>query len=292
MENNNVLKASKQKIVVQGILKEKKLELKSSEKGEFISGSVIIKTKDGSEIIVKLFANKYSINKTTNEQTENKLYANLLKVKDQYISEAEIAANNLTDKTPTIVMAKGASFDKNDYYNTKLNRVVEGIVIKAMAIDEIAADKVAPNATFEITAYMQKMSDEIKDDLPTGRQKCTLLFPVYLGKLAAIDVIATDKLSNLLVSEGTGNTYTFYGNIKNIFNEKTIMKQGAVCDIPEIVREVVREYEIYNADIFNGALALPEENEGYLNPDDIKIALADREATLNQLKNDADAVNW
>lgn len=293
MENTNILVPSAQKIIIQGILREKKLEIRSGEKGQYISGSVIIKAADNSTVAVRFYANEFVTDKQTNEKKENNFYKQLLKVKDEYISEAEIQRDQLTDKKPTMVNVSGARFDKNDYFNTKTSTVVEGVCIQGLSIYELDATREPnPSIVFDLTAYLYKMADELKDGLPTGRKKCTLLFPVYAGKLAQMEVMTTPVVSQYLDIEGVGNTFKFQGIINNVVVENTAPTQGIgeqyLKPITSIVRETLVTYIHTNA---AGSGVIQEGEEGYMSPELIKLAIAEREATINELVNAANQKN-
>jgi hypothetical protein len=291
MENNaNVLKPSKQKIVLMGTLKEKNLTKGTSEKGEYISGKIIVTAADGSDVMVQLYANKEVTDKQTQQKKENKLYTNYEAIMNDYISSAEIAAQNLTDKVPTQVSVRGASFDKNDYFNKRTNNIVEGTVIKATAVSQARADQIVPEATFEIVAYLQKMTNEIKDGLETGRKKCTLLFPIYGGKLASMNVVCSEVVSAGLEGCGVGKTYNFIGSIKNIVTEVKKVTPGLAGDIVKVFTNTTREYLVTNVPLqASGSAAFDESSEDYLAPEAIQIALSDREAALAQLKQESEA---
>ena len=286
MENTNILKPSAQKMISQGVLKEKKLETKSGEKGEYISGNIIVKATDDSTVAVRLFANKYSTDKVTGEKKENSFFTHLENVRDNYVSEAEIAKNNLIDKKPTLVNVVGARFDKNDYYNAKTGLTVQGVCVQGLNVYEFTKPEheIAANISFAITAYLYKMADELNDGMPTGRKKCTLLFPVYAGKLAQMEVVATPEISNYLEMEGAGNTFKLEGLIKNITVAAPVANTGigqqAMPPVTRVIRETVITYIPADGLVQEGA-------EGYMSPENIKLAIAEREASIAALQEKA-----
>ena len=289
MENTNILAPSAQKMIIQGILKEKKLEVRSGEKGEYISGNIIVKATDDSTVAVRFFANRFITDKTTGEKKENNFFTHLVKVKDTYVSEAEIAKNNLTDKKPTIVNVSGAKFDKNDYYNTKTNTTVQGVCIQGLGVYELDASKTPVNSfVFDIVAYLYKMADEMQDGIPTGRKKCTLLFPVYAGKLAQMEVVTIPVVSEYLESEGVGNSFKFQGLIKNITVAAEIKSQGIGEQFMPPVTSTVRETLIT---YIHPEGVLQEGAEGYMSPEIIKVAIAERESAIASLAEEAAKAN-
>ena len=285
MENTNMLVPSAQKIIIQGILKEKKLEVKSGEKGEYITGNIVVKSQDESTVAVRFFANRYITNKETGERKENNFFTHLVKVRDTYVSEAEIAKNNLTDKKPTVVSVSGAKFDKNDYYNTKTNITVQGVCVQGLGVYEVDGSKpISESIVFELTAYLYKMADEVHEGMPTGRKKCTLLFPVYAGKLAQMEVTATQVVSDFLQLEGVGNTYKFQGIIKNTVvatqQKSQCVGEQYMRPVTTIIRENLLTCVYTDA---TGSGALQEGMEGYMNPEAVKLAIAEREANIAQM---------
>lgn len=291
MENlENVLKPSKQKITLTGKLKEKNFNLGTSEKGDYISGKIVVTVGDDSDVVVQLFANKMVKDKQTQQPKENPLYNNYLAIMNEYLSAAEIADKGLTDKVPTVVNVRGASFERNDYFNKKTSAVVEGVVVKATAVSQTSENQIVPQAEFEITAYLQKIANEVKDGLETGRKKCTLLFPVYGGKLASMTVMCNELVSSVLDVTSVGQTYTFVGAIKNITTEVKKVTPGLAGNIERTFKNTTREYLISNILMQpNGTGAIDETSEQYLAPAAINVALSDREATLEQMKQSAEA---
>ena len=131
------------------------------------------------------------------------------------------------------------------------------------------------------------MVDELNEGMPTGRKKCTLLFPVYAGKLAQMEVITTPVVSGYLETEGVGNTFNFQGLIKNTTVVSQVKNQGIGEQQMRPVTSIIRETLVTFVNTERGYGAIPEGAEGYMSPDIIKMAINEREAYIEGLADEA-----
>lgn len=89
----------------------------------------------------------------------------------------------LNKEDPTVVGLRG-ELVPNDYVNVE-NELVEGINIRG-AYFEKDYDTEAYPATYTIEGYIMSLTDEIKNDEPTGRKKMTLLTTNYSNEAVVI----------------------------------------------------------------------------------------------------------
>ena len=157
----------KNNITIAGVLVKHTLEETTYGDGvECIRGEVIIRTSDGGEHAVKMFANKYRKNPDgTFSSEENKIYKSLMTVISEYKTLEEYPDE------PDFVQITSGSFGVNDYVSKNSGELVTINTVSSNFINRIDSSKVEATpatAKFEVEGVIESIKDEIIKDTPTG----------------------------------------------------------------------------------------------------------------------------
>lgn len=163
------------RVTITGQLVKNALEERTTKAGdEVISGSLTLRTADNSEHDVNFFAFKY-------KKDENK---NFTSEESFFYKEYKDAIENLVDmehckeegQTPDIISITDGSFTVNDFKGSNGN-VVTTNRISARFINRVEPkdyDNTILEAKFEVEGIIEKITDEIVKDVPTGNLVVTM----------------------------------------------------------------------------------------------------------------------
>lgn len=265
---------------IEGILSEVNIEKGSFQKNgntlESIGGSIKIKVAEpGREVLevpVTMFATKL-----TNAGKPNPAYESIEKVLKEYTSIAAAGGEEGADR----VRITKASIQMNEYYNDK-ETLVSFPRINTSFIARIKKEECKPHATFSTEFVVAELGDELDNEgTPTGRYKIRGVLPQYGDK---VDVV------------------TFYGESEGVIQAiSTYWESGATVKAKgrlnfsstteEVIEEVdfgeptksVRTINVSEL-IITGGSQNPLEGEFAYGSDEIKKALAERMARLEESK--------
>lgn len=156
------------KVTVTGLLVKNDIsEFKTNAGDDAIGGSLILRTADSSEIEVRFFAYKY-------KKDENKKFTS----EESYFYEKYMdAMTNLKDiehcsgdEKPDIVSITDGVFTVNDFKSTD-GKVITSNKISAKFINKVEPkdyDTTVCEAKFEVEGMVESITDETKDNAPTG----------------------------------------------------------------------------------------------------------------------------
>ena len=266
---------------IEGILSEVNIEKGSFQKGtntvESIGGSIQIKVaepgKEVLEVPVSMFATKL-----TNAGKPNPAYESIERVMNEYTSIAAAGGEEGADR----VRITKAAIQMNEYYNDK-ETLVSFPRINTSFITRIKKEECKPQAAFSTEFVVAELGEEINNEgEPTGRYKIRGVLPQYGGK---VDVV------------------TFYGESEGVIQAiSTYWESGATVKAKgrlnfsstteEIIEEVdfgepqktVRTINVSEL-IITGGSQNPLEGEFAFDAGEIKTALAERMARLEESKN-------
>ena len=270
------LRQANTKATAVGLLTDKKLEIKSDPKNgeKHIEGTVTVKTSDKNFVTFSVYSKEKK-----KDGTENKAYAGLVTVMDEFQSVADAGDN------ADHIRVNG---QLNPYRGQNGNEVIG---YRGSFFNRIRnVENLEPEACFETEMFIQSIVPEMGKDADgemaeTGRLKITGWVPTYNG-IEPIDLIVPEDLAD--ACENTyepGQTVEFYGDIINNSIEETIEKPVA---FGKPKKEVRRTY--INELIVTGGSDAYEDEEGDRVPydaDAIKGAIADRNAAIEEAKNKA-----
>lgn len=267
------LREALNKVEIYGVLKEKNLEVKSGDKGRFITGHVIVQTDEHNAHRVNVF----SFEKTSKGDISG-VYKGLVTVKDTFVSLADCSDQGLPASDATKVVISNGRFALNEYYDDKgelkSNWVINTSFI-SQARDSMSFD---PHATFEVEGFISAI--RTKDE----ETKIELIVPIYGGNVIPLTFDVT-KLAADYISDNyeRGQTGLFRGNLINIADVEIKPYQGFGEGRPTKVVTYKRSITITGGE--NNPY--DEDNAKTYKSKDIKEALIARDEYLEKLKDKA-----
>ena len=252
------MKELKNLVTVTGKLVKNNIEEFKTKKGvDAIGGSLVLRTADNSEHEINFYANKYKKNENKEFTTEESYFYK------QYMD----AKNNLKDiehcsegESPDIVSITDGTFTDNDF---KINgKVVSSNKINAKFINKIEPkdyESTVLEAKFEVEGIVEKITDEIVKDVPTGNLVVVLdaigqtadgfgKDAVYTAdKLIPVKMIVDKSMATAFRQAGyyEGAFTKFVGTIINSVEiVKQVEKAAFGTDIEKEVRSYIRKNEI------------------------------------------------
>jgi hypothetical protein len=257
------------KISLEGVLKEKDLEIKTSADGKkYIGGSVTIETGENQELKVRVFSFE-----KTKKGTDNKVYKGLVTVMDEYTSQAEDADN--ADK----VRINGAEFRDNSF--SIAGQLKEGVQISANFINRVKGE-FKPKANFEVEIFYTKITPELDNEQEeTGRMIIGGYIVGYGGNITPIEFVSTKEAGDYIESNfETKATGTLAGKIVSTVERKVEKKEGFGKARVEETVKFKKEYLVTGGDD-----QLDEDDPKAYKIEDIKKAIKERENYLESLRN-------
>ena len=172
----DILREAQNEVTVEGALLENKLAYKqtAAEGKEYISGDMLIEVSPTNIVPINFFAFRQK-----KDGQPNKIYAALENVIETYKSTAKHSAEN-ADK----VRITGARLESNEFYNAA-GQLISTFRVRANFVNRVTA-KYNPQANFKVETFIQSMTEEIKDDVPTDRWVITGIIPMYGGRISVL----------------------------------------------------------------------------------------------------------
>lgn len=235
------------KVEVTGILVSKGLEKKVVTQNvnnvptqkEIISGNIVLRTKDGSEIEVEYYTAR--LNKQGNE---NKLYKGLETVITEYKS-----LENSTDGTSDIIRIGGAELKVNDYKGQdgelKSFAKVKANFANRLSLQDI---ELTPQvATFEAEGLIAKIKDEMIKEEITGNLIIEMEIFGYEGTIIPVKLFVPQSIVEGFRSSGyyDGCVAKLSGNIINTKANETVTEQVAFgTPITKTITKTIKRFEV------------------------------------------------
>ena len=233
------LKKGLNEVEITGVVKENKLKEGKSDKGNYINGSLVIKTGEFSNIEIKVF-----VNELTKKGKEDIRYGVLKQIASGDLptladgaTEEEAIKVNIWSDDPSF----SAGFKEDIFKPKNSSKVVTKINIdlgfRKIEID----DKIKPEdykAKFDVDVYVDKIKEEIKDDEETCRVIVSGYVPVYGGKVIPIEMVAG------IVKDEEGNEFDFAEQFRTDFDEGTPLRLWGKINFQQIVQEKKVVYQV------------------------------------------------
>ena len=267
METN--LRQSNAKVFIEGLVSEKDLAVKTEDGKTKITGSLTVKTSD-----VNFVKFNINVNEKTNAGADNKCYAGLLTVMNEYKTIADVGEAE-ADK----VKVNG---DLNLYTSVQSGANIVGFKSNFF-------NRVKPNEDFEqkaefsVEVFISSIIPELNTDGDeTGRILVKGWVPTYNG-IEPITLVAADEVGSAVESTfEPGQTVEFTGDIIN-------NKIETITEIPMAIgkpkKKVKTTYK--NELLITGASTAYEEDvtpEKPYDADVIKAAIQERTNKLEEAK--------
>lgn len=219
------------KINITGVLVKNGLEIRNvGEENECISGSLVLRTEDGSEHEVNYYANKYKKDDKGNFTSEvSKMYSSYETIISEYIS-LEV------DKDSADIIRIGmGEFSANDFKSPKDGKLISTNKIRAKFANRLTEQEkeITPQtATFEVSGVVTKMQPEMKKDVATGNGIVMLDVFGYQGALIPIKLTVPSDLVTAFGGAGFYETGAgkFTGKLINTKEVTTVVEKQAFGD--------------------------------------------------------------
>lgn len=268
------LRQSNAKVNVEGIVSEKDLKVVTEDGATKIQGSLTVKTSDTNFIRFNV-----NVNEKTKAGTDNKTYAGIKTVMEEYKSIAEVGEDE-ADRVRVngdINIYTGQNGTNVGYKSNFFNRLKN-------------PDELESKAEFSIEMFISSIVPEVNTDgEETGRIVVSGWTITYAGA-EPVKLIAEGEIANAVDSTfEPGQTVEFYGDVINNRIEK-------VTEIPVAIGKPRRKVETSykNELIITGASEAYEEGvtpEKPYEAETIKAAIQERQNKLEEAKNKAQNAN-
>lgn len=295
----NELRTAGNKINLVGYVKEQKLKEGKGESGEYINGSIVIKTGEFSEIELKVFVSKMNKDgtkvKKNYEVLKQLLDGELPTLADGGEETTIVTVYGNKEFTPTI--------KENRYANKEKEEVIARPIFDlGFGNIKVTNDKTEEDfeANYDIEIYVNEIVDEVKvvgeDEEETGRVLVKGYLPLYGGDIMPITLVAPKEikedeedensevieLAELIKDEiDEGDTINVYGTINY---EKIVEKKKKGGKIGKAKTDTKTTY--VSELLIEGADFLEDEEQVY-EEEDIKKALKERKIKLEEILENA-----
>ena len=195
------LRQANAKAFVCGVVSEKDLKVVTEEGKTKITGYITVKTSD-----VNFVKFNVNVNEKTNAGTDNKTYAGIQTVMNEYKSIADVGEDEATR-----VRVNG---DISPFTGRNGEKVV---AYKSNFFNRLKADEeLEPKAEFTIELFISGINPELDTEgVETGRTIVSGWLPTYNG-IEPIDLVAEGEIAQAVDSGfEVGQTVEFYGEIIN-----------------------------------------------------------------------------
>lgn len=272
--NNTTLRQATNRVNIVGYLKKMELKAGPNDKGvDGIRGSVTIMTEPGSDHVVDVM-----VNRLTSKNEENRAYAGLMTVMNEYVPMAKLMEQGKDLQTAmaecTKVSVSNGNLRRSEYASKQDGSLVSRPSISTNffnRIDDADFDPKSTKATFDVECYIAKIADEYKQDEPTGRKVVDTWIPIFGGKVIPFQFVVGENLADDFENfYEVGSTAPLNGDIVNRVIVETTAASG--FGRPSETRTYVHEFEI-----MGGNPAYAEENSKAYTKEQIATAVRVRE---------------
>lgn len=267
MAETNLRQASA-KVLVRGVVSEKDLKVVTEDGKTKITGHITVKTSD-----VNFVKFNVNVNAKTNAGADNKTYAGIQTVMNEYKSIAEVG-----EEGATRVKVSG---DISPFTGKNGEKIVS---YKSNFFNRLKADEeLEAKAEFSVELFISGISPELDTEgVETGRTIVSGWMPTYNG-IEPVDLVAEGEVAQAVDSGfEVGQTVEFYGDVINNRIE-------TVTEIPVKIGKPRKKVsvEIKNDLIITGASEAYEEGitpELPYEADTIQAAIQERANRLEEAK--------
>lgn len=277
-EVNNSLREATAIVNITGTLKKKELERKTGDRGEYISGHIIVETEPGNEIRLDTFVNKMTKGTADKPSQESSVWKNQIRVLDEYVSMTDLMKQGQDEATARANATKfsvRARLGLNDYPDREGNMVsTTRLNANFSYFSRVEASAFVPCARFEIEGFIIEKRPEMKGDDETGRLLLKMVVPGYQGIAQPMDFVVSKEATEYVNDHyEVAQTVHVYGDVVHRIHTITKQKAGFMKSETETTTTVVNELLIDNGE----PEAYDEENSASYNPEAIRAAMRYRE---------------
>ena len=217
------------------------------------------------------------VNEMTKKGTKNPAYESIDTVRREFISIASGAGVEGADR----IRISGASIQMNEYWADE-NRLSSYPRINASFVQRVKRDEFTPKAQFSTELVVSKMINEVdKDGVETGRLKVEGILPQYGGRVDVVPFIAENP--NVV------DAITQYWQPKDTVKVSGKLNFSSTVEIyteEQGFGEPIEKKRTINVSelVITGGSQTPLEGDFAFNEEEIKNALAERKARLENRK--------
>ena len=281
------LKQGLNSVEVTGVVKENKLEDNKNDKGNFINGSLIIKTGEFSNVEVKVFVSEF-----TKKGKQDLRYSILKQIA---LGELPTIADGATEEEAVKVSIwsdnnKFSAGFKEDIFKPKNSAKVVTKVNIDLGLGKFEINnKIKPEdykAKFDVDVYVDKIKEEIKNEEETGRVVVSGYIPAYGGRVIPIEMVAG------IVKDKDDNDFDFAEQFRTDVDEGTPLRLYGAINFQEIIEKKkvggvlgmakIEETKKYVSDL---VLVGGDSSTVKINEEAIKDALAERDIKIKEIEN-------
>ena len=281
------MRQAENKVKIEGILSEVDIKkgsfTKNGKTQDSIGGTITVKvTQDingktvDTEIPVHMFAAKY-----TNSGSTNPAYESIERVMNEYTSIAAAGGEEKADR----VRITAGKISMNEYYSSTTGKLVSYPRITASFVNAIKKADCTPEATFTAEFVVASRDYEVDaDGVETNKYKVMGILPQYGEKVDLIPFYALGEnvISAISSYWNEGDTVRAVGKLNFSSTTEEYLK-------PVDFGDPIKDYRTTNISdlIITGGTQFPLEGEFAFSEDEIRKALAERKARLEDSKNKA-----
>jgi len=277
------LRQADNKTITEGILVEKKLEIRDYNRKDKagntfvdkgITGTIEVRTGDNETHTIKLFSHK-----TKADGGENGIYKGYVTIMEEAVSQADVAQGK--GEIATNVSVQGG-LELNEYYDkTKVYR--QNPEIKGLFVNRLDGEP-SNKATFDVEIIVKSATEETdKEDNLTGRAILHAIIPLYNKVVPMTFVVDTAGAQYVLDNFESGKSANIWGKMTNFRKVTQIEKEGGFGESAYDEKvETLRELLVTGGKVYD------EDSNQNFDKKLLKEALQAREVYLAELKTKAE----
>lgn len=277
------MRQAENKVFIEGILSEidivERTYTKDGVQNNALAGQIKVRVEqkiNGVDKILEIPVHVF-VNEMTKKGTKNPAYESIDTVRREFISIASGAGVEGADR----IRISGASIQMNEYWADE-NRLSSYPRINASFVQRVKRDEFTPKAQFSTELVVSKMINEVdKDGVETGRLKVEGILPQYGGRVDVVPFIAENP--NVV------DAITQYWQPKDTVKVSGKLNFSSTVEIyteEQGFGEPIEKKRTINVSelVITGGSQTPLEGEFAFNEEEIKNALAERKARLENRK--------
>lgn len=271
------MKQSINNVTIEGIVSE--VNIRDIDKGDkkYVAGEVIVKVpmKDGS---VNMIPVGFISADKKKDGTPNQNYARLQNLKN-FNSIAAVGG----EEGATKVQIRGANLQENMFMPQGGQDVISTVKVNSNFFTKITNDaNYNPEASFNVTTYIAKMEDEIRNEEETGRLIITGVLIGYADKAEIVRFIAEEQANIDFIKAhwNIGDTVRIGGDLR--FTEEIVEQEQEVGFGEAETRRFTKRVKEFI--IKRGSAEGLDEEEAFPEAD-VMNSLKDRKGRMDAVKN-------
>lgn len=277
------MRQAENKVFIEGILSEidivERTYTKDNVQNNALAGQIKVRVEqkiNGVDKILEIPVHVF-VNEMTKKGTKNPAYESIDTVRREFISIASGAGVEGADR----IRISGASIQMNEYWADE-NRLSSYPRINASFVQRVKRDEFTPKAQFSTELVVSKMVNEVdKDGVETGRLKVEGILPQYGGRVDVVPFIAENPNVVDAISQywQPKDTVKVSGKL-NFSSTVEIYTEEQGFGEPIEKKRTINVSEL----VITGGSQTPLEGDFAFNEEEIKNALAERKARLENRK--------